>query len=85
MARTINAVNPNHGADRLFLPCANNSPKLGDPGGNPRPRKSRDVSAVIDPDNTNGNIANVATTAFGNTCRHMMTGVDTPNAFAART
>ena len=33
-----------HHASMLFLPCANSSPKLGVPGGTPKPKKSKEVS-----------------------------------------
>ena len=49
MAMTKKAVSPSQGAWRLFLPCASNSPSEGDPGGNPNPKKSSEVSVVIEP------------------------------------
>ena len=48
-AMTKNAVNPSHGACRLALPCASSSPSDAEPGGKPMPRKSSEVSAVIEP------------------------------------
>ena len=36
------------------MPCATISPKEGDPGGNPKPKKSSEVSVAMDPDNING-------------------------------
>ena len=39
---------PNQGAFKFAFPCANNSPKLGEPGGSPKPKKSRLVSVVMD-------------------------------------
>ena len=43
------AVIPSQGACRLALPCASNSPREGEPGGRPRPRKSRDVRLTMEP------------------------------------
>src|SRR6185437_16363573 len=58
---TKNAVNPSHGACRLFFPCATSSPNDGDPGGSPKPRKSRLASIVTEPDRVNGRKVSVAT------------------------
>jgi hypothetical protein len=44
-----NAVSPSHGACRLRLPCAISSPSEAEPGGSPKPRKSSEVSVVIEP------------------------------------
>ncbi len=41
---TAKVDNEIHHASMLFLPWANNSPKLGVPGGTPKPKKSNDVS-----------------------------------------
>src|SRR4029078_7723466 len=68
---TKNAVNPSHGACRLLLPCATSSPSDGDPGGRPKPRKSRLARMVTEPDRVNGRNVNVATIAFGRMCRHI--------------
>src|SRR5690242_618286 len=54
VASTKNAVKPSHGACRLDLPWASSSPSDGDPGGSPKPRKSSEVSVVIDPFRMNG-------------------------------
>src|SRR5579862_4997744 len=39
IASTKKAVRPSHGACRLALPWANNSPSDAEPGGRPNPRK----------------------------------------------
>src|SRR3981189_3886677 len=46
MATAKNPVKPSHGAWTLALPCDTNSPSEGEPGGNPKPRKSREVSVI---------------------------------------
>src|SRR5579862_2048918 len=76
-------VKPSHGACTLALACDNNSPSDGEPGGSPKPRKSSAVSVITDDDITNGRNVMVATMAFGNRCRNMMTRLDTPSARAA--
>src|ERR1700681_4957671 len=76
-------VKPSHGAWTLALPCDSNSPSDGEPGGNPKPRKSSAVSVITDDDTMNGRNVMVATMAFGNRCRNMITALDTPSARAA--
>ena len=63
---------PSHGACRLALPCASNSPSDGEPGGRPKPRKSSEVRVVIEPLRMNGRKVIVATVAFGRTWRTMI-------------
>src|SRR6202158_450836 len=83
MATAKNPVRPSHGACTLALPCDSNSPSEGEPGGNPKPRKSSAVSVMTDEDTMNGRNVMVATMAFGNRCRNMITALDTPSARAA--
>ena len=66
--KVINADRPSHGACKFAFPCATISPKEGDPGGKPNPKKSKDVSVAIDPERINGISVKVATIAFGKTC-----------------
>src|ERR1700692_1364919 len=75
-------VKPSHGAWTLALPCDSNSPSEGEPGGNPKPRKSSAVSVITEDDTMNGRDVIVATMAFGNRCRNMITGLETPSARA---
>ena len=56
-----------HGAAIFALPCNSNSPSDGEPGGSPNPKKSSDVSVVIEPFKMNGRKVSVATMAFGKT------------------
>src|ERR1700694_5778054 len=65
MATAKNPVKPSHGAWTLALPCDSNSPSDGEPGGNPKPRKSSAVSVITDEDTMNGRNVMVATMAFG--------------------
>src|SRR3981189_3580645 len=74
---------PSQGACTLALACDSNSPSDGEPGGNPKPRKSSAVSVITDDDTMNGRNVMVATMAFGNRCRNMITALDTPSARAA--
>src|ERR1700687_5681376 len=83
MATAKNPVKPSHGAWTLALPCDSNSPSDGEPGGNPKPRKSSAVSVITDEDTMNGRNVMVATMAFGSRCRNMITALDTPSARAA--
>src|ERR1700722_14656503 len=76
-------VKPSHGAWMLALPCDSNSPLDGEPGGNPNPRKYRTVSVNTEDEKRNGRNVMVATIAFGNRCRNMITALDTPSARAA--
>src|ERR1700687_2833183 len=83
MATAKNPVKPSHGAWTLALPCDSNSPSEGEPGGNPKPRKSSAVSVMTDDDTMNGRNVMVATMAFGNRWRNMITALETPSARAA--
>src|SRR3954470_8447234 len=74
---------PSQGACTLDLPCDSSSPSDGEPGGSPNPRKSSAVSVITELDTMNGRNVMVATIAFGNRCRNMMTLFDTPSARAA--
>src|ERR1700733_12709553 len=76
-------VKPSHGAWTLALPCDSNSPSEGEPGGNPKPRKSSAVSVITDDETMNGRNVMVATMAFGSKCRNMITALETPSARAA--
>src|SRR4030088_2059955 len=76
-------VKPSHGACTLALACDSNSPSDGEPGGNPKPRKSSAVSVMTDEDTMKGRNVMVATMALGNRCRNMITALDTPSARAA--
>src|SRR5438876_8095922 len=49
---------------RLALPWARISPSEGEPGGRPKPRKSSEVSVVMDPLRMNGRKVSVATMAL---------------------
>src|SRR5580704_15951204 len=83
IATEKNPVKPSHGACTLALACDSSSPSEGDPGGSPNPRKSSAVSVITDDDTMNGRNVMVATMAFGNRCRNMITAFDTPSARAA--
>src|SRR6266480_2611813 len=83
MATAKKPVKPSHGAWTLALPCDSNSPSEGEPGGNPKPRKSSAVSVMTDEDTMKGRNVMVATMAFGSRCRNMITALDTPSARAA--
>ena len=74
---------PNQGAVKFAFHCANNSPKLGDPGGKPNPKKSKLVRVVIDPFKIKGRKVNVATIAFGSMCLFIIVRLPSPNARAA--
>src|SRR5262249_6956963 len=74
---------PSQGAWMLALACASSSPSDGEPGGKPNPRKSNAVSVITDDDTMNGRKVMVATIAFGNRWRNMMTALETPSARAA--
>src|SRR6476619_271267 len=76
-------VKPSQGAWTLALPCDSNSPSDGDPGGNPKPRKSSAVSVITEEETMNGRNVMVHTMALGNRCLNMMTALDTPSARAA--
>src|SRR5947199_956648 len=83
IATAKNPVKPSHGACTLALPCDSNSPSDGEPGGNPKPRKSSAVSVITDDDTMNGRKVMVATIAFGSRWRNMITALETPSARAA--
>src|SRR5580692_10439842 len=83
MATAKKPVKPSHGACTLALACDSSSPSEGEPGGNPKPRKSSAVSVITDEDTMKGRNVMVATMAFGNRCRNMITASDTPSARAA--
>src|SRR6476660_2266836 len=76
-------VKPSQGACTLALPCDSNSPSDGEPGGSPKPRKSSAVSVITEDDTMNGRNVMVATIAFGNRWRNMITALETPSARAA--
>src|SRR6202163_4369764 len=76
-------VKPSQGACTLALACDSNSPSEGELGGKPKPRKSSAVSVITDEETMNGRNVMVATIAFGNRCRNMITALDTPSARAA--
>src|SRR5450759_3260761 len=68
IATAKNPVKPSHGACTLALPCDSNSPSDGEPGGNPKPRKSSAVSVMTEEDTMNGRNVMVATMALGSRC-----------------
>src|SRR3954471_16742228 len=76
-------VKPSNGACTLALPCDSNSPSDGEPGGNPKPRKSSAVSVITEDDTMNGRNVMVATIAFGSKWRNMIFALETPSARAA--
>ena len=84
-AVTAKAERPIHGADRFDLPCSSSSPSEGEPGGMPSPRKSSEVSVLIDELTMNGRKVSVATIAFGSTCLTMILALERPSARAALT
>src|SRR3954453_4128015 len=85
IAMTMKPVRPSHGACRFDFPCSNSSPSEGDPGGRPKPRKSSEVSVVIEEFRMKGKNVNVATIAFGRTCLKMIFAFESPSARAAFT
>src|SRR5476649_826457 len=85
MATAKKPVKPSHGACTLALACDSNSPSEGEPGGNPKPRKSSAVSVITEDDMMKGRNVMVATMAFGSKCRNMMAAFETPSARAAWT
>src|ERR1700730_17527225 len=80
---TKKPVRPSQGAWMLSLPWASSSPSDGEPGGKPKPRKSSEVSAEIEPLRMNGRKVNLGTMAFGRRWRQMMVALETPRARAA--
>src|SRR3954471_12388461 len=83
MATAKKPVKPSHGACTLALPCDSSSPREGEPGGRPKPKKSRAVSVITDEETMNGRNVMVATIALGNRWRNMITALETPSARAA--
>src|SRR6267154_3127828 len=83
IATAKNPVKPSQGACTLALACDSSSPSDGEPGGRPKPRKSSAVSVITDDDTMNGRNVMVATMAFGNRWRNMITALETPSARAA--
>src|SRR6266404_6557847 len=83
MATAKKPVKPSHGACTLALACDSISPSDGEPGGKPKPKKSSAVSVITEDDTMNGRNVMVATMAFGNKWRNMMTALETPSARAA--
>src|SRR6202048_5339828 len=83
MATAKKPVKPSQGACTLALPCDSNSPSDGEPGGNPKPRKSSAVSVLTEEDTMKGRNVMVATMAFGNRWRNMISALETPSARAA--
>ena len=67
------------------MPSSSSSPSDGEPGGMPRPRKSSEVSVLIDELTMNGRNVSVATIALGSTCLTMIFALDRPSARAALT
>src|SRR5438067_7688403 len=57
-------VKPSQGACTLALPCDNSSPREGEPGGRPKPRKSSAVNVITEEDTMNGRNVMVATIAL---------------------
>ena len=82
---TTKVDNEIHHASMLFLPCANNSPKLGVPGGTPSPKKSSEVNAKIAALMRNGKNVTTGVRLLGSTWRHMICHELRPMARAART
>ena len=76
-------VIPSHGACKLFLPWFTISPKDADPGGKPKPKKSKPDKAVTDALKLKGRKVTVAIVAFGSICLIIILVFETPNAFAA--
>jgi hypothetical protein len=50
---------------QVVLALAQEFPREGEPGGRPKPRKSSDVSVVIEPERMKGRKVSVATMALG--------------------
>ena len=76
-------VIPSQGACKLFLPWLTISPKDADPGGKPKPKKSRPDNAVTDALKLNGRKVTVAIVALGHICLIIIFVFETPNALAA--
>src|SRR5690606_12936106 len=78
-------VMPSQAARRCRWPWRRSSPSDGEPGGMPKPRKSRELSVVIEPFRMKGRNVRVATMALGRRWRSMMVRLETPSARAAAT
>ena len=85
VARVKKDMTPSHGACRLARPWASSLPSEGASGGRPKPRKSSDVSNVIEPVRMNGRNVAVATIALGSTWRRRIRRSPAPSARAAVT
>ena len=83
--RVKKLVNPSHGACKLFLPWFTISPSEAEPGGSPKPKKSKPDNAVTEALKLKGRNVMVATVAFGNKCLSIILKFETPRALAART
>ena len=57
---------------QVALALASSSPSEGEPGGRPKPRKSSEVSVVIEPVRMKGRKVSVATMALGRMWRNMI-------------
>src|SRR5262245_14929382 len=69
---TPKVVSEIHHASRLLLPWLSSSPRLGVPGGTPRPRKSRLVSAPIAAAISNGTSVTTGVRLLGRVWRRMI-------------
>ena len=78
-------TSPSQGACRFIRPWASSRPREGESAGRPKPRKSSEVSRVIDPVRMNGRKVSVATIALGRTWRRTIVRSPTPSARAAVT
>jgi len=85
VTRTTKVDSDIHQASMLFLPCESNSPKEGVPGGTPRPKKSREVSAKIAALMRKGKKVTTGVMLLGSTWRVMICQLLRPMARAART
>ena len=83
--RTAKVDREIHQASRFSFPWLSSSPKLGVPGGTPRPRKSRLVSAPIAAAISKGTSVTTGVRLFGRIWRHMIMRLLCPSARAART
>jgi hypothetical protein len=83
--KTKNVDKEIHQASILVLPWANNSPKLGVPGGTPSPKKSKLVSAKMAALMRKGKKVTTGVMLLGSTWRRMMAQGLSPKALAART
>ena len=74
-----------HQASMLFLPWLSSSPRLGVPGGTPRPRKSSEVSAKMAALMRDGREGTTGVKRVGKTWGQMICALPTPSARAAFT